>query len=289
MLEHLSPKFKMPPMEREPRAALVLNRFTRNLSIMFATSSVVSILGLRPDQLQEKPFYDYIQEDCQQAAEECLETAKANESIAYLRFWFKDPRTDEDEEENEEDEEEDGEDGERDVVIKRESSAGSGGGWPVGDSMDIDDNAAIENTIDSAVLASRVSGQTRRRQGPRPSFELEAVVSCTSDGLVVVLRKARPRIPDAHPPLLASGLCAAPWGQDPILPQYPPELYHQFRPPLRPQFMPLREEVKAAGGLPADRMYMLLAFEPLFPCLSSSGTNNSPETCIPGNFLPGLL
>jgi len=51
MLEHLSPKFKMPPMEREPRAALILNRFTRNLTIMYATDPVAQILGIRSDEL----------------------------------------------------------------------------------------------------------------------------------------------------------------------------------------------------------------------------------------------
>lgn len=98
----------------------------------------------------------------------------------------------------------------------------------------------------------------RRRPQPLPSIELEAVVSCTSDGLVVILRRARPAIPPAHPPLALSpwefenGLFAAPWAQQPVRPQVPPEMIYNFRAPLLPQYMPLRESVKAAGGPPED-------------------------------------
>ncbi len=60
MLEHLSPKFKMPPIEREPQAALILNRFTRKLTIMYTTDAVTQILGLHLDKLLEKPFYKCI-------------------------------------------------------------------------------------------------------------------------------------------------------------------------------------------------------------------------------------
>lgn len=103
MLEHLSPKFQMPPMEREPRAALILNRFTRTLTIMFATDAVASILGLRSDQVHGKSFYECIAENCLLDAIKCLESAKANDSIAYLRFWYRDPRREEDFENEEDD------------------------------------------------------------------------------------------------------------------------------------------------------------------------------------------
>ncbi|KAK7981688.1 hypothetical protein PG988_003926 [Apiospora saccharicola] len=96
MLEHLSPKFKMPPMEREPRAALILNRFTQTLTVMFATNAVSSILGVSPDQIQGKSFYECIDQNCWADAINCLESAKANDSIAYLRFWYRDPRREED-------------------------------------------------------------------------------------------------------------------------------------------------------------------------------------------------
>jgi hypothetical protein len=94
MLQHLSPKFQQAPAAnaREPRAALILNRFTRTLTVMFATNAISEVLGLAPDQLTHKSFYECIQENCLPDAIKCLESAKANDSIAYLRFWYRDPR-----------------------------------------------------------------------------------------------------------------------------------------------------------------------------------------------------
>ncbi|OTA94452.1 hypothetical protein M434DRAFT_45808, partial [Hypoxylon sp. CO27-5] len=253
MLEHLSPKFKMQPMEREPRAALILNRFTRTLTVMFATNAVSSILGVRPDQVQDKSFYECIAENCLADAIKCLESAKANDSIAYLRFWYRDPRRDEDfeddeEEEEEDDEDEDDEESEQDQ--DREMTNGDDGSLDshahVGNSMEVDANEMLDPKI-----------KTEASVSPELS-KLEAVVSCTSDGLVVVLRKARPPIPSLHPPLLPvdfeNGLFAAPWSEHPIRPYYPPEHFYTFRPPLLPQYMPLREHVKTAGGPPIDQL-----------------------------------
>ncbi|RSL73292.1 hypothetical protein CEP54_000439 [Fusarium duplospermum] len=339
MLEHLSPKFKMSPMEREPRAALILNRFTRTLTVMFATEAIASILGVSADQVKYKSFYECIRESSLDDAFKCLESAKANDSIAYLRFWSRDPRRPEDfENEASDDELDDGDDAEEaddqfeensvtpsrtqstsghgsltpkkpnHLPESRRSSDSEGGGVKLDRAMDLDSNqqlspqikveADIEmqdsgslndessfesRTASSAAMASisqtdsyrtpptpqsprpmeRSTPSPRRaRSQPRqrlaPSVELEAVVSCTSDGLVVILRRARPQIPNLHPPLVPShfdnGLFAAPWGQQPIQPQCPPEVLYNFRPPLLPQHMPLRENVKAAGGPPIDQL-----------------------------------
>ncbi|KAK3292281.1 uncharacterized protein B0H64DRAFT_225586 [Chaetomium fimeti] len=257
MLEHLSPKFKMPPMEREPRAALILNRFTRNLTIMYATDAVAQILGIRSDELLEKPFYECIQPNCLDEAERCLESAKANESIAYLRFWYKDPRIDPNDPLNEEgvDETEDGADDRSspsasEVDVKDEGLRNG--------CMDIDDGSNLRTRGGEDGAGNDARGRSHR-QSPQ-TFELEAVVSCTSDGLVVVLRRARPPIPDPQPPVapaalnFENGLFAAPWGQQPIEPYISPDLLYTFRPPLLPQYMPLRECVKAAGGPPIDQL-----------------------------------
>lgn len=266
MLEHLSPKFKMPPMEREPRAALILNRFTRNLTIMYATDAVAQILGLRPDELVDRPFYECIQPNCIEEAERCLESAKANESIAYLRFWYKDPRADLNDEANEEEQEADDTDEEADDSSNdsdeeethiKDSRFGH-------DGMELDEDEEDrtghadghsewrDEGEDASPSDAPVSRPSRCREQAPQLFELEAVVSCTSDGLVVVLRKARPPImPAAFN--LENGLFAAPWGLQPIEPYISPELLYTFRPPLLPQYMPLRECVKAAGGPPLDR------------------------------------
>lgn len=298
MLEHLSPKFKMPPVEREPRAALILNRFTRPLSIMYATDSVAHILGLRREQLETKSFYECIADNCLADAVRCLESAKSNDSIAYLRFWFRDPRTQE-ELDAAGDQEAEALD---DLARQRSpSSSDSDGGVPLHSQMDIDDGdnfikreplspepskAEILQAINSesssfgsgSAAAAGPSGTAHASQGSPPaapgnghqraaggrgreripSFELEAVVSCTSDGLVVVLRKARPPIPTIRPPTLPpdlqNGLFAAPWGEQPIHPRYPHELYHDFQAPLMPEYMPLQEHVEAAGGPPIDQL-----------------------------------
>ncbi|KAM5348488.1 hypothetical protein ACJ41O_008312 [Fusarium nematophilum] len=337
MLEHLSPKFKMQPMEREPRAALILNRFSRTLTVMFATEAVASILGVSADQVRHKSFYECIRESSLDDAFKCLESAKANDSIAYLRFWSRDPRRpedfeDEESEESDENEEVDeevgeGEDGETNTPYpgqgtsdmeslvpqkshlpqSRRSSDSEGGGVKLDGAMDLDpnqppsplikvepdvnmqdgdsclDETSFESrTASSAAMACTSQADSYRTpptppsprpapRSPRPrgapsqpgrrlarSVELEAVVSCTSDGLVVILRRARPQIPNLHPPLLPSqfenGLFAAPWGQQPIRPQYSPEVLYNFRPPLLPHHMPLRENVKAAGGPPIDQL-----------------------------------
>ncbi|KAL2106221.1 hypothetical protein VUR80DRAFT_7064 [Thermomyces stellatus] len=252
MLEHLSPKFRMPPMEREPRAALILNRFTRTLTVMYATKAVSSMLGVRPDQIKNKSFYECIQENCLGDALECIEHAKANDSIAYLRFWYRDPRREGDLEMSEDDE------AEEDAT---ESFAEADAKTLLETAMDVD-STSPEGIQSNGQQGERLSGGAANeppgQQGRQQPLELEAVVSCTSDGLVVVLRKARPPIPADQPPLLPfdfeNGLFVAPWAQQSITSRYPTESLHNFRPPLLPQFMSLREIIKAAGGPRLDQL-----------------------------------
>ncbi len=270
MLEHLSPKFKMPPMEREPRAALILNRFTRKLTIMYATDAVAQILGVHSDELLEKPFYKCIQPNCLDEAERCLESAKANESIAYLRFWYKDPRVNPNdpinkEKEDEPEMEDEGDDSSslNDSVMDVKDPPLKNNRRAINEKSDPRVHGPIDGDRDegrSPSAGAHASRPRRDRPQAHQTFELEAVVSCTSDGLVVVMRRARPPIPDPQPPVIPAalnyenGLFAAPWGLQPIEPFISPELLYTFRPPLLPQYMPLRECVKAAGGPPLDRM-----------------------------------
>ncbi|KAF2970206.1 hypothetical protein GQX73_g3340 [Xylaria multiplex] len=278
----------MQPMEREPRAALILNRFTRTLSIMFATDAVSSILGVPPDQLQGKSLYECITENCWGDAIKCLESAKANDSIAYLRFWSRDPRVQEESEGSEGDAEMDDR---LDTASEKDSDGGvrldNLAGAPMNDRLDnfikreatdiprmrqpmTADELNVQRGF-SALSTSRAQtvntqgtrrpraqrGARGRRREPIPTRELEAVVSCTSDGLVLVLRKARPPIP-FHPPMMSTelenGLFAAPWSEYPVRSNYPLELFYDFQSPFLPQYMPVREHVKAAGGPPSDQL-----------------------------------
>ena len=267
MLEHLSPKFKIQPTEREPRAALILNRFTRTLTIMFATNAVSSILGIGPDELKGKSLYECIAENCWGDAIRCLESAKANDSIAYLRFWSRDPRVRQNPAEDE---------GDIDMGDQQDSASDndSDGGVSIRDQST--DFIKREATSSPRPVAAAPSSQAQtaapegtqglgthpqlqaRDRGTITTRELEAVVSCTSDGLVMVLRKARPQIPSLHPSLLQAntenGLFAAPWSEHPVRPNYPPELLYDVQSPYLPQYMPVREDVKAAGGPPSDQL-----------------------------------
>ncbi|OKL57269.1 hypothetical protein UA08_07585 [Talaromyces atroroseus] len=181
MLSYLSNKFteSLSTAAHEPRAALFLNRFSRTLPIMFATDGVAHILGLAPQQLVSKSFYFCIQERSLHDAVRCLESAKANNSIAYLQFWYRNPV-------------------EGNVVGNNSNTDGT----------------------ESVLMIDANTAQDH--QSP---VEVEAVVSCTSDGLVVILRRARPSIPQQatltstsvrvnHSP----GLFASPWAVQPILP-----------------------------------------------------------------------
>jgi hypothetical protein len=280
------------------------------LTVMYATDAVSHILGVTAEQFKDKSFYECIQENCLPDAIRCLESAKANDSIAYLRFWYRDPRRaeDMDEEMREASVSSDSEDGDVELdggmdidtthTLEASSSDSSNqiggerasshhetsGEDPVHStspssvnqnnsrtssgesSTDLEQN--VTNSIfdrdynsrssTSSLLVSpedrRLARTAQRASAPPPvdPFEIEAVVSCTSDGLVVVLRRARPIIPAAHPPepaglpMYPRGLFAAPWGANPIRPhQYQPDVnnpfHHGFEAPAIP-----------AGGPPIE-------------------------------------
>lgn len=293
MLSHLSTKFVRPskPSIHEPRAALFLNRYTRTLTIMYATNGLAEVLGIGGEELRGLSFYYCIQENCLQDAVRCLENAKANDSIAYLRFWFRDPRQYdhidewhdaraepqddmmEDIRSSDEDNDTgaihnqkrgavhtDGEEREFSIESQAVSSADSasppGGIFNEQKGLKSDSRTSSENSCNtysheaifseaqyrrsssSSLSASPSSPDgephyfqesSRLRSNRRP-IELEAVVSCTSDGLVVCLRRARPLLSLAaqqtSQPLYTNGLFASPWATQPILP--PPQMRPQY-------------------------------------------------------------
>ena len=255
MLSYISNKFtqEQAPHSHEPRAALFLNRYTRTSAIMFATSGVANILGIRAEQLIGKSFYFCIAENCLSDAVRCLERAKANDSIAYLRFWFRNPLLEDDGSRNASvaDSDEDGaDDGVRivrpqtspDVAIEPSnssrsertdnltparlyatyneenlrSSSGNSTDFERRDSDRISDSAPAQRSRSSASSTSPADPVQLNLE----PIEVEAVVSCSSDGLVVVLRRARPLIPQAahatEPVNYDHGVFAAPWALEPI-------------------------------------------------------------------------
>ncbi|KAL8907193.1 MAG: hypothetical protein Q9207_001559 [Kuettlingeria erythrocarpa] len=235
---------------------------------MYATNGLADILGITAEELNGKSFYYCIQENCLKEAVKCLESAKANDSIAYLRFWFRDPRQDEPSDRDEQmtdanssgDEDEGGvhlnemmdEDGSEHAVTSGSSGDRSSterssleppNHYSHHDSMDPNSRSSSGNSTDlggnsnDAIFDHPAAAQSSSSSFSLPTperdmqsfrqcqIELEAVVSCTSDGLVVILRKARPTIPQisgpgAHPVEhpYTNGLFASPWATDPIMP-----------------------------------------------------------------------
>ncbi|KAK0324383.1 hypothetical protein LTR54_011651 [Friedmanniomyces endolithicus] len=276
MLSHISGKFKRDGKHQahEPRAALFLNRFTRTLTIMYATNGLEEIIGIPADTMRGRSFYYCIAENCLQDAIKCLENAKGNDSIAYLRFWFRDPRIDDqapppdDDSDDEMTGTEMSADISEDGGVKLHSQTGGSSpessnsnavqsdtnmdldGSPEDDDDDPDDQpnsrTSSGDSTNAADTHEAIFGHSRRAEEstsslalspdrddtrapspPSPAInhdpiELEAVISCTSDGLVVCLRRARPMIP--HPthrpsrPVYENGLFAAPWAAEPMLP-----------------------------------------------------------------------
>lgn len=307
MLSHLSDKFHQSPKQQthEPRAALFLNRFTRTLTIMYATTGIEKILGISGEEMKGRSFYYCIQENCLDDAVRCLESAKGNDSIAYLRFWFRDPRIDDPPPEDNTDTETDTDVSMTDATSEmteddeelgggQSSSPRRAGTTSRGETPHASSGAesavntteaafsrrAPATTANAAIPASRTSsgessntnsvgpGQTysgifegrnhtmsnssrqtspptspdsetlsHNRPGDERGIELEAVVSCTSDGLVVCLRRARPVVPTiaqqpaVHQPSHASGIFAAPWAVNPV--------FHPSRPNY--QYYPLQD------------------------------------------------
>lgn len=305
MLSYISHKFEqeIKPQTHEPRAALFLNRFTRTLTIVYATNGLANVLGVPADELCGKSFYYCIQENCLKDAIKCLESAKANDSIAYLRFWFRDPRQEDQSQDEDMDINSSGEDEEGGVHLEdhmdealsehavasdsTRSRAGSSTGqdsteispWernsnplsPHAQMLDPNSRSSSGNSTDhysgdhdaifdqpatrqSSTSSLDFSTPDERQQypasGPSPGplqIELEAVVSCTSDGLVVVLRRARALVPQAAQSTTApvrrsyqNGFFASPWAVDPVLPSMDqrrcdqPDLYQPGLTPLRP-------------------------------------------------------
>ncbi|ORY03652.1 hypothetical protein BCR34DRAFT_605144 [Clohesyomyces aquaticus] len=246
MLSHLSSKFSLGPEEQthEPRAALFLNRFTRTLTVMYATSGIEQIIGISGEAMKGRSFYYCIQENCLEDAVRCLETAKGNDSIAYMRFFFRDPRqgdpvdasADESEDELMTDVTGSDEESEGGVGLGESSASNGEASHPTsrtnsGDSTHPSDTheAIFGRGSGSRSSTSSLAVGSPLSEAHDEPIELEAVVSCTSDGLVVCLRRARPMVPTAMPSAqnpYQNGIFAAPWAPEPMflpeLPQPPP-------------------------------------------------------------------
>ncbi|KAG0007690.1 hypothetical protein BGZ80_004354 [Entomortierella chlamydospora] len=78
-------------LQLELRACLLLNRFTRNITIMYASPSCELIFNIDPDKLLGKPLLLYIRADDLANFVEQVDQAKSSNALRHMRFWFQSP------------------------------------------------------------------------------------------------------------------------------------------------------------------------------------------------------
>ncbi|KAG0006189.1 hypothetical protein BGZ65_009122 [Modicella reniformis] len=78
-------------MEPEARVCLIINRFSRNLIVMYASSACEKVLNIDPDQLTGKPILLYIRADDLAPFMEQVDVIKTTTVITQMRFWFQSP------------------------------------------------------------------------------------------------------------------------------------------------------------------------------------------------------
>lgn len=180
MFAHMSARFTSiaPNLLKEVRCALILNRFTQSLSILYSTHAIYDLVGLDPASMISKSFLDYLAPDCLDGAVDAINRAKENDSVAYMRFCWRNPDSQ-----------------------GRSNSESSDSSTP---SLDDAQSGSSLDETSSADPANFV-------------HDMEAVISCTSDGIVVVLRRTSPSMPTP-----TRGLFSVPWSSKPMYPA-PPE------------------------------------------------------------------
>lgn len=310
MVTHLSHKFQHPYNDspNEPRAALFLNRFTRTLTIMYATTGLQDVLGISAEALQGRSFYYCIAENCLQDAIKCLENAKANDSIAYLRFWFRDPSID--------DADQSMPDSDEDTTTNLPSVGVTSRVRPNSDSaasdsssssstalrsdnenevrdngLDPDSRTSSGESISRSDTHEAIFGTARRyesmssatspvpiRRRSREPLELEAVISCASDGLVVCLRQARPSIPsanDSRVPMYQNGFFAAPWAEEPSISALDSPSPCSQSPAFAPSLGPHRARHEPGVSISDSNNFMMAIQEQAIFAWALTGINGS--------------
>ncbi|KAF9151814.1 hypothetical protein BG015_006196 [Linnemannia schmuckeri] len=78
-------------LDPEPRACMILNRFSRNLGIMYASPSCQLIFKIDPDKAIGKPLLVFLRADDLAGFVEQAELAKSSNVVTHMRFWFQSP------------------------------------------------------------------------------------------------------------------------------------------------------------------------------------------------------
>jgi hypothetical protein len=140
---------------------------------MYATTCINQITGISSGRLTGRSFYDCIAQHCSSTAFQCLESAKSNNSITYMRFFFRNPCR---------------------IGLSRPSYSNKSESKTITNVVsDLTSSTGLSNRSSMAPLASSSLPASSDCFDPSNALiELEAFVSCTSDGLVVCLRRAAP-------------------------------------------------------------------------------------------------
>ncbi|KAK3825268.1 MAG: hypothetical protein J3Q66DRAFT_384514 [Benniella sp.] len=78
-------------MEPEARVCLILNRFTRSLIVIYASSACEKVFHVDPDDITGKPILLYIRADDLAPFVQQVDLTKSSTSISQMRFWFQSP------------------------------------------------------------------------------------------------------------------------------------------------------------------------------------------------------
>ncbi|KAG0311110.1 hypothetical protein BGZ99_010369 [Dissophora globulifera] len=79
-------------MEPELRVCMILNRFSRNSIIMYASSACERVFHIDPDHIVGKPILLFIRADDLASFVEQMDTIKVSTAVSYMRFWFQSPK-----------------------------------------------------------------------------------------------------------------------------------------------------------------------------------------------------
>ncbi|KAG0022598.1 hypothetical protein BGZ80_011674 [Entomortierella chlamydospora] len=75
----------------EPRVVMILNRFTRNLIVMYASQACGTIFNIEPEQIEGKPILLFVRSDELGIFVENVGATRSSGSIMNIRFWFQSP------------------------------------------------------------------------------------------------------------------------------------------------------------------------------------------------------
>jgi hypothetical protein len=272
MLTHLSTKFTTPinitqapnddddgNEEHEPRAALILNRFTRTLTIMYATHALHDILGVQAEDAIGRSFYECISEDCLQDAVDALERAKENDSIAYLRFQWRNPVARNDGGNNQRNSNsqagQSGVTSGNSSIVASTTNAGNSSGEDDDEENNTPDYSRRSPTTPQTSISGSAGGSIAAgEEEAEETIEVEAVVSCTSDGLVVIARRAQCLFTPPIPTLATGvrrtqgrGVFASPWALVPLIPEGPAAAVSQDPASIALQQADFMESIRQVG------------------------------------------